>query len=178
MGLIDRDRLTCIGVIAAAHGIKGEVKVTPFTNTPEYYERARMVILETPRGLAAFSVARIRTAGGHWIVALEGVEQRDGAEALQGALVLLEDSELRPLAPGEYFQHDLIGCTVETLGGEVVGRVEEIMETGANDVLVVSRGGEQVMIPMVQTVVKAVDITAKRVSIDPLPGLLEPDEEP
>lgn len=178
MALIDRERLTCIGQVAQPHGVKGELKVTPFTDTPEFYEQARMVILETPRGLAAYPVTHIRTAAGFWIVALEGVADRDAAEALQGAQVLLEDSQLRPLAPGEYFHHDLIGCAVETLSGEPVGTIAGVMETGANDVLVVSRDGEDVLIPMIAAVVKGVDVAARRVRIDPVPGLLETDEEP
>lgn len=178
MDLIDRERLTCIGVVTHAHGIKGELKVSPLTDSLRYYEDADSVILETKRGLATYPVTRMRAAAGTWILTLEGVADRDGAEALQGASVLLEDSRLRPLAPGEYFHHDLIGCTVETLSGEAVGRIEEVMETGANDVLVVSRaGGGGVMVPMIASVVKAVDVAAKKVRIDPMPGLLEPEEE-
>lgn len=177
MGLIDRERLTCIGIVTQAHGVKGEVKISPLTNTPQFYESAAKVILETARGLAVFAVAQMRTVGSHWILALEGVSDRDGAEALQGASVLLEDSQLRPLEPGEYFRHDLMGCTVETLAGETLGPITDIMETGANDVLVVSRAGGDVMIPMVAAVVKKVDIAAKAVRIDPMPGLLESNEE-
>ena len=178
MGLIDRERFTCIGRVTQAHGVKGEVKVVPLTDTPEYYEGERAVILETTRGLAAFPGARFRSAGNHWIVALEGVRDRDEARALEGAQVLLEDSELRPLEPGEYFRHELIGCTVETLSGEPVGQIGDVMETGANDVLVVARERGEVMIPMVAAVVKAVDVAAKKVTIDPIPGLLEPDDGP
>ena len=175
MTLIDRDRLTCIGTVAQAHGVKGELKVAPLTATPAYYEECGTVILETKQGLRDFKVRGMRPAGSHWIMTLDELNDRTGAEAYCGALVLLEDSRLRPLEPGEYFQHDLIGCEVKTLAGESLGRVKGIMETGANDVLVV--GEESVMVPMLADVVKEVDVDGGLIRIEPLPGLLEADEE-
>jgi 16S rRNA processing protein RimM len=106
---------------------------------------------------------------------LEGLDDRGAAEAYGGALVLLEDSRLRPLEPGEYFQHDLIGCEVETLAGRPLGQVNSIMQTGANDVLVV--GEKSLMVPMLADVVKGVDLQSRLIRIEPLPGLLEADEE-
>lgn len=175
MALIDRDRLTCIGTVKQAYGVKGELKVAPLTDTPAYYEQCGSVILETKQGLRDFRVSRMRAAGAHWIVALDGLDDRDGAESFCGARVLLQDSELRPLQPGEYFRHDLVGCMVETLAGKSLGRVGSVMETGANDVLVVGEKG--VLVPMLAEVVKDVDLGRKTIRIEPLPGLLEVEEE-
>jgi 16S rRNA processing protein RimM len=175
MTLIDRDRLTCIGTVSQAHGVKGDLKVAPLTDTPAYYERSTTVILETKQGLRDFKVSGLRRAGNHWIMTLEGLKDRGGAEAYRGARVLLDDSLLRPLEPGEYFQHDLIGCEVETLTGDPLGRVKSIMETGANDVLVVGDGS--LMVPMLAEVVKEVDVHGRRIRIAPLPGLLEAENE-
>lgn len=175
MALIDRDRLTCIGTVKQAHGVKGELKVAPLTDTPAYYEQCGSVILETKQGLRDFRVSRMRAAGAHWIVALDGLSDREGAEAFCGARVLLRDAELRPLRPGEYFRHDLVGCMVETVAGESLGRVSSVMETGANDVLVVGESG--VLVPMLAEVLKDVDLERKTIRIEPLPGLLEADEE-
>lgn len=175
MTLIDRDRLTCIGTVTQAHGVKGDLKVAPLTETPAYYEHSRIVILETGQGLRDFKVSGLRSAGKHWIMSLEGLNDRGGAEVYCGARVLLDDSLLRPLEPGEYFQHDLIGCEVENLAGEPLGRVKGIMETGANDVLVVGEGS--LMVPMLTEVVKEVDVDGRRIRIAPLPGLLEAEDE-
>ncbi len=177
MGLIDRELLTCIGVVAHAHGVKGELKVNPLTDDPAYYEGSRAVILETEQGLRAFPHSRLRTAGRHWILALQGVTGRGEAESLRGAGVLLEASQLRPLEPGEYFQHDLIGCEVETLEGRALGLVEAIMETSANDVLSVALDGETRLVPMVGEVVREVDVERRLIRIAPLPGMLELDEQ-
>lgn len=178
MALIDRDGLTCIGIVAKAHGVRGELKVTARSDTPEYYTGMKSVILETADGLRPFSVGAVRTAGGCWVMRLEGVTSRDQAESLRGAEVLLENSLLRPLERDEYFQHDLIGCAVETLGGRGLGRVEEVLETGANEVLAVGGAGGRVMIPLTREVVREVDMGARLIRIEPLPGLLEAGEEP
>ena len=175
MALIDRERLTCIGKVTQAHGVKGELKVAPLTDTPAYYEGSQSVILETRQGLRDFKVRGMRSAGKYWIMTLEGLDDRGAAEAFGGALVLLEDSRLKPLEPGEYFQHDLIGCEVETLAGRPLGQVSGIMETGANDVLVV--GEKSLMVPMLADVVKGVDLQSRLIRIEPLPGLLEAEEE-
>ncbi len=175
MTLIDRDRLTCIGTVSQPHGVKGDLKVAPLTDTPAYYEDSSEVILETKQGLRNFKISGLRRAGNHWVMSLEGLNDRSDAEAYHGALVLLDDSLLRPLEPGEYFQHDLIGCEVETLAGEPLGRVKGIMETGANDVLVV--GEASLMVPMLAEVVKEVDVDRRRIRIAPLPGLLQAESE-
>ncbi len=173
--MIDRDRLTCIAIVAQPHGLKGALKLTPLTGTPRYYGAAKKVILQLPAGLKAFPVKELDLAARGWIMVLEGVADRSSAEALRGAQVLLEETELRPLERGEYFQHDLVGCEVETGEGQRLGRVEEVIETGANDVLAVGGKGGTVMIPLVAAVVKEVDLEGRRIRIDPLPGLLEPE---
>ncbi len=175
MGLIDRDRLTCIGIVAQAHGVKGELKVIPQTDSPHFYKSAQTVILETSRGLRRFSVSDLITRPGSWIMALQEVNDREAAQALRGASILLEDASLKPLEQDEFFRHDLIGCVVETLDGKTLGLVEDVMETGANEVLVVSGETNSVMVPMVADVIKDVNIAGKVIRIDPIPGLLNDD---
>ena len=175
MALIDREQLTCIGKVAQAHGVKGELKVVPLTDTPAYYEGSQSVILETSQGLREFRVHGMRSAGKYWVMTLEGLDDRGTAEGYSGALVLLQDTQLRPLEPDEYFQHQLMGCEVETVAGKALGKVRGIMETGANDVLVV--GEESLMVPMLASVVIEVDVDRRLIRIEPIPGLLEADEE-
>ena len=178
MALIDRDVLTCIGVSAQAHGVKGELKVTPLTDAPDFYAGARAVFLDTAQGLRGFPGARLRFSGRQWIVSLEGIQDRDAAESFRGATLLVEDVALRPLALDEYFHHDLIGCQVVTIAGRPVGRVSAVVETGANEVLAVERGGQSLMVPMTGEVIKQVDVVAQIIRIEPLPGLLELNEGP
>ncbi len=175
MVLIDRDRLVCIGKVVDAHGLDGELKVKPFTDTPSYYESSADVIVDAGKGLHRRAVKRIRNAGALWIVALDGVADREAALALKGAELLLDESLLRPLEAGEYFLDDLIGCDVEDLQGARLGRVCGVIETGANDVLEVATEAGEALVPMTQEVVKQVDMAARRIRIAPLPGLFDED---
>jgi 16S rRNA processing protein RimM len=171
--LIDRERLVCIGRVADAHGLQGELKVKPLTDTPSYYESRATVILDAGQGLTRHAVRSMRSAGAHWIVALEGVTVREAALALKGAELLLDESEVRPLEPGEYFLDDLIGCAVEDEAGRPLGRVSGVIETGANDVLAVATGTGETLVPVTDEVVRQVDTAARRIRIAPLPGLFE-----
>ena len=173
MGLIDRDRLTCIGAVIQAHGIKGELRVAPLSTTPEFYAGIREVLLDAGKGLRVAAVQALRVQGRQWIVRLAGIDDRSAAEALVGAELLVDAEVLRPLASGEYFQHDLLGCQVETMAGETLGAVTGVLETGANDVLEVALAHGTLMVPMLEAVVREVDIAARRIRIEPLPGMLD-----
>lgn len=171
MVLIDRDRLVCIGRVQDAHGLNGELKVKPLTDSPSAYEAQAEVIVDAGKGLRRHVVRSIRNAGALWIVALEEIESREAALALKGAELLLDEAELRPLEEGEYFLDDLIGCMVEDLAGTALGRVRGVIETGANDVLEVATEDGETLVPMTEEVVREVDVDARRIRIAPLPGL-------
>ncbi|HKI97638.1 MAG TPA: ribosome maturation factor RimM [bacterium] len=173
MALINRERLVCIGKVQDAHGLNGELRVKPFTDSPSYYERHAEVILDAGKGLRPHAVRSIRSAGASWLVQLEGVDTREAAMALKGAELLLDESELRPLEEGEYFLDDLIGCTVEDLDGTQLGTVRGVIETGANDVLEVTTEAGETLVPMTAEVVQEVDMAARRIRIAPLPGLFD-----
>lgn len=176
MALIDRERLVCIGRVARAHGLRGGLLAQPLTDAPEYYTRLREILLDRGQGLQPLRVIDWVLHGRRWELRLEGVRDRDGAEALIGAELLIPQEALKPLAEGEYFQHDLLGCQVETRNGDLLGLVTGVLETGANDVLEVAGGGRVIMVPMLAQVVKAVDLAARRICIEPIPGLLEEEE--
>jgi 16S rRNA processing protein RimM len=175
MALIDRDRLVCIGKVVDAHGLHGELKVKPLTSAPSYYESSATVIVDAGKGLRSMAVRHIRNAGALWVVALDGVAQRDAALELKGAELLLHESLIQPLEAGEYFLDDLIGCEVEDLEGARLGRVHGVIETGANDVLEVTTEAGETLVPMTEEVVKQVDVAARRIRIAPLPGLFDAD---
>ena len=175
MVLIDRERLVCIGKVVDAHGLAGELKVKPFTDTPSYYESSAAVIVDAGKGLHVHAVQHIRSAGALWVMGLEGVTSREAALDLKGAELLLDASELRPLEEGEYFLDDLIGCEVEGMDGERLGRVRGVIETGANDVLEVVTEQGETLVPMTAEVVRKVDIAERRIRIAPLPGLFDAD---
>jgi 16S rRNA processing protein RimM len=172
-GLLDRDRLVCIGRVSGAHGMEGGIKVVPLTDAPERYRELRELVLDTAQGLRAVAVEAQRDAGAQWVLKLKGLTGRSAAEALKGASVLVPLSERAPLAENEYFTEDLIGCAVETVAGEAVGAVTGVLEAGAQHLLQVAGARGEVLVPLAETIVKEVLLDRRTIRIDPPPGLLE-----
>ncbi len=161
-----------IGTIGAPFGVRGQVKLLTITSRPEHLRRLKTVFIgdeQTPVGLRRV----IEHKPNVLILSLSGVDDRAAADELRGAEVFIREADAAPLDADEYFLHDLPGLEVETTAGQPIGTVKEVLETGANEVLVVARpeGGE-VLIPMIHDVVKSLDTTAKRLVIEPIEGLL------
>ncbi len=170
---INPDDFLLVGTIGLPFGIKGQVKLHTITSRPEHLLRLKTVFLGDARAATALRrVAEHKHAV--MILTLAGVEDRNAADELRGTEVYIRQQDAAPLDEDEYFLHDLPGLQVETTAGELIGTVKEVLETGANDVLVVARpeGGE-VLLPMIRDVVKSMDLAAKRLVIEPLEGLLE-----
>ena len=111
---------------------------------------------------------------GYPCIRFEGYPDRTAAEALRGAIIEIDEADLRTLPEGEYYLHDLEGIEVVTAEGARIGRLKEVLTTGANDVYVIAREGKtDALIPAIADVVLAVDIEAHRMTIDPMPGLLD-----
>lgn len=168
-----------MGDIVGAHGLRGEVRVRLAGDSAENLLSADGVWL----GRAADDPRARRVAlrgggpgrGGEVRLHLEGVDDRDAAEALKGLRVLLEQAALPALAPGEYYWHELIGCRVESEAGIDAGRVEEIWQTGAHDVLVLrDEQGVRRLVPTADALMKHVDLAARKIVVADLPGLLDP----
>ncbi len=100
------------------------------------------------------------------------VDDRDAAARLSGKLLLVKPEELGESPEDAFWEHQLLGLTVETTDGRRLGEVTEVIETGANDVLVVS-GEQECLIPMIEDVIERVDLAVGVMLIRPLPGLLE-----
>jgi 16S rRNA processing protein RimM len=121
-------------------------------------------------------VATLRPHGNAHLLWLQGVEDREAAERYRGAEILLSKEEMPDLPPGTYYHWDIVGLEVVSDEGKSLGRVMEILQTGANDVYVV-RGpaGEEILLPAIEPVVLEVDLVVKRMRVHLLPGLREGD---
>lgn len=155
-----------VGRVGRAHGLRGAFTVRLHDPSSTALDRAAPAQLALRRAdgalLAGLRVVGRAGAGGR-ILTVEGVVRREQAEALRGAAVWVERAALG-LAPGEVLLSDLIGCRV--LEGTVdYGEVVEVFEAGAAPVLVVSRAGEERMIPFAEGTVVSVDLPSKRLEI-------------
>lgn len=172
MAPLDRERLTRIGRIVGAHGLLGALRVKPDTEDPRFYQGRGEVYVDSDAGLRRFKVGQW-SGGTDWILALEGLESREAAERLKGGELLLEDDALKPLAEGEYFQHDLAGCEVFDEQERRLGRVLSVVEVAGRALLDVRDGKRAVMLPIEESVILSVDVPARRIVARPPPGLLE-----
>lgn len=165
-----------VGRLVNTHGIRGEVKVLPSTDFPDQrFAPGSRLALHAPDSSAVVDVevASAREHKGMYIVKLKQFDNINQVLPYKGWTVKVPASERVPLGEGEYYFHDIIGCTVVTEEGEEIGRITEILRPGANDVWVVQRPkGRPALIPYIDDVVKDVDVTAKRVTIHLMEGLI------
>lgn len=153
------------------HGVKGAVKVALWCSGPERFARAgRVFLLREGREPRAAEVRGwFAHSGGHAVLELSGVEGRDDAESLRGALVAVPDAEAEAPPEGSYFVHDLLGREAVTESGEFLGRVEELLESPANWVLVVRGPGGERLLPALKAVVVRVGPGGGPITVRPLP---------
>lgn len=165
--------------IGAAHGLKGEVRVKAFTGSPA--DIAAYGPLTAADG-RTFEVTALRPAAGTsadmLVVHFKGVADRNAAEALNGVELFIPRERLPKPEADEFYHADLIGLTAVTSAGEELGTVVRVENYGAGDLLEVApRRGKTSLIPFTRAVVPEVDLTGKRVVVDPPPGLLTEEDE-
>jgi 16S rRNA processing protein RimM len=171
------DEYLLIGEVVAPFGIRGQVKVKSYTDRVDHLRRRIRTVYLGPQRQAYPLKGVIEHKPGLLILTLGGVTKREESEALRGSEVAILEREAAPLEEGEYFIHQLYGLTVVTEAGEEIGKVREVLETGANEVLVVTRPGQpDGLIPMIHDIVQELDIAGGRVVVRLLEGLLETRE--
>lgn len=163
-----------IGKVVSPHGLKGELKILPYSGDPSAFAiYKRLVLADTDGAVTEHAVARCRSGKGQAIVQLAGITDRSGAEALVGSEVRLRRVDLPPLAEDEYYWHELVGMEVRTDSGRVVGAVASLFATKAHDVLVVRGGGREYLVPVKKELLLSQDNENRVLVIADLPGLLE-----
>jgi 16S rRNA processing protein RimM len=167
-------RYLIVGEVIGAHGLEGELKVELTTDDPLRFRRLECLFVgrdgEEP---VLRSFAGFRLHKGRALIRLEGCNDRTAADLLRGTLLQIPREEAIPLQEGEYFEHQILGLAVWTADGEHLGRVTEIIYTGANDVYVI-RGpqGREILIPAIGGVVLGVDLEAGTLTVALPEGLL------
>lgn len=170
-GVSPEPRFLLIGEITKPHGVRGEVKVFAHTELPERFGWLESVYVgrEKPREVRVESA---RVNGTNVLLKLAGYDDRNAAETLRGEWLHVPEAEGLPLAEGEYYLYQLEGITVVTEDGDPLGRIVNIIETGANNVFVVQGGRDEILIPDTREVVRDIDFERGIMTIRPLPGLL------
>ncbi len=164
--MTDND-LISVGEISGVFGVKGWVKVFSFTQPRENILTYSPWILKKGKTIKSFKRVDGRRQGKLVVAALEGITDRDQAAALSGWKILIEKQQLPATVAGEYYWVDLVGLRVVNLDGIELGVVDTLLETGANDVLVVKDNETERLIPFIQpqTIIK-VDLDEGVISVD------------
>jgi 16S rRNA processing protein RimM len=161
-----------IGKITKAQGIRGEVRVFPTTDDPSRFELLVGEEVTISGGKKKIMSARLQK--NVVILKLEGVNDRNAAEALAGAAISIPAEKALPLEDGEYYIRDLIGLQAIDESGEKLGLLTEVLHTGANDVYVITpSGGDSYMVPAIKNVVLGVCLHEKTITLRLLEGLKE-----
>jgi 16S rRNA processing protein RimM len=166
---LERVRLT-IGTIVGPHGVRGELKLRLATDAPEHLRQVKRVFLgdeARPRRLLG---VRLHGGPGQALLRVQGIGAPEAVDALRGVPVRIAGSDARPLEPGEFFLYQLIGLEAVDEAGTSLGRVTDVMETGAHDVFVVSPldGGPDLLLPNHPEVVLDVRPAEGRMVVRPL----------
>ena len=172
------DNTILVGQIVAAFGVRGQVKMKAITDQVDHLRRRIGTLYLGPK-LQAYQLKRLlEHKPGLLVLTLGGVTTREQAEDLRGQEVAILESQAAPLAEGEYFIHQLYGLEVVTEQGQPIGKVREVLETGANEVLVVSRPGKRdALIPMIHDVVQDLDIAGGRAVVRLIAGLIDDEDD-
>ena len=160
------DRI-CVGAIAGAFGVRGEVRLKSFTADPRAI--ADYGPLTSEDGRHSFTITLTRPVTGGFGARLSGVATREQAEALKGVTLWVARSALPSLPDDEFYHADLIGLAVFDPGGAPLGQVRAIHDHGAGDILEVAGSQGVLLLPFTRAVVPTVDLTAGRIIADP-PG--------
>lgn len=170
----DWEALVTVGTVARAHGLAGQVVVAGHnTAAPDRFRPGTALhtqLLGEPRVLVVTHATPFQT---RWLVAFDGVTDRDAAEQLHGADLRVPVENLPALPDGVFYHHALVGCEVHTTSGRSVGQVARVEGDGGQSVLVVAADGHEVLIPLVEALCPVIDPEHGRIVVDPPEGLLE-----
>jgi len=156
-----------VGRVSTVWGVGGVVKVIPLVDKRERLAPGRSVSVAGQRR----TIESSRWQKGMAYLKLSGIDDREAAFALREQLLTVPESELEPLGEGEYYRSQLVGLAVESTTGASLGRVTDVLSTGANDVYVVRGERGEILVPATDDIVKEIDLARGRMVIEEGPGL-------
>ncbi len=160
-----------LGKVVNTHGIRGELKIQPWCDTPELFFDLDYFYIDGKR----YELQKTRIHKNCIIAAVEGVASMNEAELLKNQVITIEREALGELPEGAYYIADLEGLKVRTEDGRTLGIIDEVIKTGSNDVYVLknTESGKPVLIPVIDDVVKEVNIDGGYVLVELLKGLVD-----
>jgi 16S rRNA processing protein RimM len=175
--MVDWDDMAVVGRVARPHGLRGDVVINPETDfVAERFRKGEAVWTRSPAGEQCLTIASARVQQGRPVVGFEGVSSIEAAERLAGLELRIPEESLLPLEPGRYYEHQLVGCAVESADGVAVGTVVRVDRGGGSSRLVIDGARGEVLVPLAADICVEVDTAGRRIRIVPPEGLLELNE--
>lgn len=170
---MQKDDYLQVGVITTTHGIRGEVKVFPTTDDPARFEELEQVMLDTGRALLPLEIQNVKYFKQYVILKFKGIDSINDIEKYTKCPLLVSREDAVELEEDEYFMADMIGMNVYTDEGEEFGKLTDIMETGANDVYVISTESHgEVLIPAIKDCILDINTEEHKMIIHLINGLI------
>lgn len=161
-----------IGYITAPFGNKGEVKVHMLTDFPERFEELEWAYIDSGSTMEKYDIEQVRFIKGSAVIKFKGIQSISDAEKIRNNYIKVKREDAYELPEGHYYISDLIDCDVYTTEDRFLGKVKDVIKTGANDVFKVI-GDKEVLIPIVKEFVEDIDLNNKKILIKPIEGLIE-----
>ena len=162
-----------VGVISSTHGVRGEVKVFPTTNEKERFLDLDSVILDTGKERLSLEIEGVKFFKQFAILKFKGFDNINDIEKYKGKSLWIPREQAVPLSEDEYYIADLLGMDVVLEDGKYLGRLEDVIETGANDVYVVrTEEGQEVLLPAIKECVLQVEVERNQMRIHLMKGLI------
>ncbi|SFG10988.1 16S rRNA processing protein RimM [Lachnospiraceae bacterium C7] len=166
-----KDKLQ-VGVITSTHGIRGEVKVYPTTDDVNRFKKLKNVILDDGKVQLDLEVERVKFFKNLVILKFKGIDNINDIEKYKKASLFVRREDAVELEENEFFIADLIGLKVESDEGEDLGKIADVLQTGANDVYIIKKAGEEdLLVPAIHECVKEINIEEGYAILHLLPGL-------
>ena len=162
-----------IGQIVNTFGIKGMVKVKPFTDDIRRFDELKTVYVEKNNNQTEYEIEEVKYHKDMVLIKFKGIDKVEQAETLRNSYLTVSRDSVEKLEEGRYYIVDLLGLEVYTDEQILLGTLEDIFNTGSNDIYVVKdKQGKQILLPAIQDVIKQIDIENKKIIVHLLPGLI------
>lgn len=162
-----------VGQIVNTNGLKGLLKINPFTDDITRFEKLKTILVEHKKELLEFEIESVRYQKKQVLLKLKGIDTIEEAEKYREDYLKINRNKEEKLPEDTYYIVDLIGLEVYTENGELLGKLEDIFSTGSNDVYVVKNSdGKQILLPAIGDVIKNIDLKQKKIVVNLIEGLL------
>ncbi len=163
-----------IGQIVNTFGIKGQVKIVPFTDDITRFDELKEIYVEKKNELKLFQIEQVNYKKNMVILKLKGIETVEEAEKLRNCYLKIDRKDAKKLPKDTYFIVDLLGLDVYTDEGKLLGKVDDIYNAGSSDIYVVKDElGKQILLPAIKDVLKEVDLENKKIIVHLIKGLVD-----